>query len=214
MHKKFQKMYCFGDSWGAGAELNFSAGEKPFAELISIKRSCQLKNFSQPGMPLGIIVREIARQAKKISSNDLVLVVIPPDSRWYTEWKTINYNKKNNFFKDKTHDWFEYHHQLFIFTICEILNKTKAEYLLMHNYGNFPLTQSRYYFSNFYQEKFLDTQSLTALLTGDTDNKSPIDAELTQDAGSFYGPYFEGCETHPNQKGHEKIAELIEQRLQ
>ena len=212
MKKIFKNLYCFGDSWGAGAELNFSAGQKPFANLVSEKLSCQMLNFSIEGMSLGLIVRKIAKEAIKIKNNDLVLIVIPPDSRWYTEWKTIKYSD-TKFFRDKTNEWFAYHHQLFIFTICEILNKTKCQYLLMHNYGNFPLGDSQYYFSNLYQEKFLSRQSLTSLLTEDNQNLSPFDIEIQQPSKIFYGPYFKGCISHPNQQGHEKIAELIEHRI-
>ena len=34
-------IYCFGDSWGYGAELDFDAGEKPFVELFDE----QVKNY-------------------------------------------------------------------------------------------------------------------------------------------------------------------------
>ena len=205
-------LYCFGDSWGYGSELDFSQGERPFADLVSEKLGYSLKNYSQSNMSLGLITRQISQIAKNINKGDLVLVVIPPDSRWYTEWQTLDY-KKNDFFNDKSNEWFEYHHQLFIFAICEILNKTDCYYLLMHNYGKFPLGNDDYFFSNLYQEKFLGKESLTGILTDYHDTDSPIEIETRQGSFIFYGPYFEGCYRHPNQKGHEKIAELIEQKI-
>jgi hypothetical protein len=211
---KNTSLYCFGDSWGYGAELNFNIDEKPFAKLLANEFSYDLKNFSQNNMSLGLITRTISKVADQISNTDIVLVVIPPDSRWYTEWETIDYIESANFYIDKTDDWFSYHHQLFIFTICEMLKKTGCKYLLMHNYGEFPLHNSEYYFSKFYQDKFLSQNSLTDILTGSSNCKiGPIEVEKLQDGYLFYGPYFEGNRWHPNQKGHEKIAELIKLKL-
>ena len=57
-------LYCFGDSWGAGAELNFVQGEKNFTTLLGDKFSYNVKNFSIEGMSLGLITRELAQNAK------------------------------------------------------------------------------------------------------------------------------------------------------
>ncbi len=210
-------LYCFGDSWGAGAELNFVQGEKNFTTLLGDKFSYNVKNFSIEGMSLGLITRELAQNAKDIHKDNIVLVVIPPDSRWYTEWKTLDYNVSAKFYYDKTDDWFRYHHQMFIFTICEILNKIGCQYLLMHNYGEFPLADTGYYFSNFHKSKFLSHQSLTTLLTEPESlngKLGPVGVEVNQGSLIFYGPYFEGKQYHPNQRGHEKIAELVQSSIQ
>ena len=208
-------IYCFGDSWGVGDELTQS--EKPFCHLLADNLAYDLKNFSMSGMSLGMIVRKLSQTAHLIEKKDTVLVVIPPDSRWYTEWQTMNYNR-SDFFIDKTDDWFSYHHQLFIFSICEILNKIGCSYVLMHNYGEFPMKNSEYYFSKFYHEKFLSLQSLTSILTSKEDSGvSPIVVEILQKDHKdqlFFGPYFKGNICHPNQEGHIVIANLIEKKLQ
>lgn len=206
-----QHLHCFGDSWGYGSELAFHKNEKPFARLLSKHFKCGLTNHAWPNRSLGLITRDIAEHVGKIHPDDLVLVVIPPDSRWYTEWETLDY-AKDPFFLDKSNDWFEYHHQLFIFSICEMLEKIKCRYLLMHNYGKFPLDSEKYYFSNFHRDKFLSKDSLTDLLTEKKLNLSPIEAE-TQMMKHFKGKYFEGCKFHPNQLGHQRIADLIVEKL-
>lgn len=207
-------LYCFGDSWGAGAELDFNLGEKSFSTLLADEFGYNLINYSKENLSLGLIARELALHATKIQSTDYVLVVIPPDSRWYTEWYTLNYNASAVFYHDKTDDWFQYHHQLFIFTICKILTDIKCTYLLMHNYGDFPLSNDQYYFSKYYHDKFLSIKSLTNLLTNsDTDKTGPIEVEKNQGNTIFNGPYFEGKLYHPNQKGHIKIADLIKSKI-
>jgi hypothetical protein len=126
----------------------------------------------------------------------------------------MDYEKDTAFFIDKSNDWFEYHHQLFVFSICEILNKIQCQYLLMHNYGNYPLENRKYCFSNFHHDKFLSRQSLTQLLTGreTAGTISPLELETTKKR-HFSGVYFKGCIWHPNQRGHQKIADDILEKL-
>lgn len=210
---KFRHVFCFGDSWGYGSELNFERGEEPFAKLLANQFNCGLTNLAQPNRSMGLIVRDLAMAAKDIQADDLVLVVLPPDCRWYTEWKTILY-RINTFFTDKTDEWFEYHHQLFTFAVCETLDKIGCQYILMHNYGRFPLEKTTYSFSQFHHDRFLSKRSLTELLTDSNldAEKAPIEIELQQ-RQFFKGIYFEGCRLHPNQLGHKRIAELIVKKL-
>lgn len=209
----YRRVFCFGDSWGYGSELKLLQGERPFAKLVAEKIGCDVENRSRPGRSLGLIVRDIAKLAAKIQDDDLVLIVVPPDSRWYTEWQTLDY-ENNAFFIDKTDAWFEYHHQLFVFAICEMLEKVGCEYMLMHNYGRFPLEKQEYWFSGFHHDRFLSTKSLTEILSdSDVDSTmSPIVIETSQHQ-LFRGIYFQGCDFHPNQMGHEKISQLVLEKL-
>jgi hypothetical protein len=211
--KKYNQIWVFGDSWGFGSELKFAQGEVPFANLLARIYDCQLSNWAIENQSLGLITRSVAQHAESFEKDDLVLIVIPPDSRWYTEWQTIQYSKQE-FFLDKSPEWFQYHHQLFIFAICEILEKKQCQYLLMHNYGDFPLKDYNYIFSKYHQDKFLSTKSLTELLTNSPKNKlDPIQVEIQQGNRIYTGPYFEGCRYHPNQAGHQMIANIIVERL-
>ena len=185
-----------------------------------------MENLSLPNLSLGLILKKISETAKHIKSSDLVLVVIPPDCRWYVEsngqWSTLEYEKNQKFYMTVTNEWFLYHNQLFIYSIGKILEDIKCDFMFMHNYGKFPLSNNgNYYFSLAFKEKFLSEKSLTSLLIADSnktilakDNHlSPIDVEKFQNK-IFYGAYFEGKEYHPNQKGHEYIANLILNKLQ
>lgn len=206
-------LFCFGDSWAAGAELK--SNEKPFAELLAADFLYDIRNYGQNNMSLGLIVRQLSITLPSISKDDIVLVVIPPDSRWYTEWSTMDYGTFSELYISATDDWFIYHHQLFIFTICELLNKVGCRYLLMHNYGEFPLRDDSYCFSRFHADKFLSRASLTSLLNNLSGYKDPIEIETEPNPSEnlFYGPYFEGNQTHPNQRGHIRIAEFIKAKL-
>lgn len=206
-------LFCFGDSWAAGAELK--PNEKPFADLLAADLLYDIQNYGQNNMSLGLILRQISITLPLISKDDIVLVVIPPDSRWYTEWATMDYSTFSELYISATDDWFIYHHQLFIFTICELLNKVGCRYLLMHNYGEFPLKDNRYCFSQFHADRFLSRSSLTSLLNNLVDHNTPIELETQSDPSKnlFYGPYFEGNAAHPNKRGHIRITEFIRAKL-
>ena len=218
-------IYCFGDSWGAGAELK--KGEKPFVELFDE----QAKNFSVPGEGLPMITQRILEWHHVIKKWETVFVVIPPDTRWYTENKNVFENltiytdeypnkKYMDFISDKTSFWFMYHANLFVYTIQSIFDGIGCKYMFMHNYGG-EFTIHRNFKKLIKVDKFLDIKnSLTTLLSsedGFTSWKSdgpqkvhpsvPLDVEKK---GTFTGKYFEGNQTHPNQLGHYRIKELIE----
>ena len=76
-------IFCFGDSWGAGAELKFN--EHPFVHWVAKELGSNYKNFSKEGSSLGIILHTLVEQITAITKNDTVLVIIPPDARWYDE---------------------------------------------------------------------------------------------------------------------------------
>jgi hypothetical protein len=220
-------IYCFGDSWGYGAELDFDAGEKPFVELFDE----QVKNYSKSGQGLPIITQDVLRNHHLIKKWETVFVVIPPDTRWYTENKNVFENltiytdeypnkKYMDFISDKTSFWFMYHANLFVYTIQSIFDGIGCKYMFMHNYGG-EFTIHRDFKKLIKVDKFLDIKnSLTTLLSsedGFTSWKSdgpqkvypsvPLDVEKK---GTFTGKYFEGNQTHPNQLGHYRIKELIE----
>tara|TARA_R100000773_G_C4177275_1_gene88460 strand:- start:26 stop:697 length:672 start_codon:yes stop_codon:yes gene_type:complete len=215
-------IYCFGDSWGYGAELDFDAGEKPFVELFDE----QAKNFSVSGQGLPMITQNVLQNHNLIKKWETVFVVIPPDTRWYTENKgdfrnlTIHsdkyidgYTSKKymDFVSDKTSFWFMYHANLFVYTIQSIFDGIGCKYMFMHNYGG-EFTIHRDFSELIKVDKFLDIKnSLTSLLSsedGFTSWKS--DGPQKVHESTFTGKYFEGNKCHPNQLGHYRIKELIE----
>lgn len=209
------KIYCFGDSWAAGAELKQS--EKPFVHWFAENLEKEYINYGQEGASLGIILHTLVMNITQISSDDCVIVIIPPDVRWYDEnkekgfyslmqWMTEDYTKSLN---NKTVEWFKYHHLLFIFSIQKILDDIGCFYVLAHNYGQLPTNETYRIPINY--KKFLSKKNLTNLLSDCYDSwksyQLDIDGPMHQHV--FHGKYFEGTVNHPNELGHKKIAELF-----
>jgi hypothetical protein len=215
-------IYCFGDSWGAGAEL--STEECPFVHWFAKSLGTNYKNYSKEGSSLGIILHTLVETISSIKKDDTVLIIIPPDARWYDEnraqgfYTLMNWQRKDyfKFLNNKTLEWFKYHHALFIYTIQKILTDIGCYYIMAHNYGQINETQ-KYGLSINYQ-KFLSDIDLTNLLSEvpttwlSYPNHLPPDRMFDQDGppdNIFTGKYFEGCKQHPNELGHKRIAELL-----
>jgi hypothetical protein len=224
-------IYCFGDSWGYGSELDFTK-EKPFIDILGLKINSDFKNYSVQGGSIGHITHEIFKQGEEFNENDFVVVVIPPDIRSYCEtngsqihslWladenhlKEIEkqdeflYKEFKHYMDVVSHKkiWFSYHMSLFIFSLQEYFIRKKCQFVFIHNYGKMSLYPP---FENLInKDKFLNFEkSLTEILC-ETEQIDLIsensDAPMSK---IFTGVYFEGKGTHPNQLGHEKICELI-----
>ena len=205
------KIVTFGDSWAAGHGLGI--GEKNFTDNLSSHLKCQNKNFGQRGASLGHILHDFTKQINHIKEGDLIIVIIPPDVRWYTEssgrnFSTIFIRDKNykNFIKDKSKYWFKYHHSLFIYTIYNICKSINCQFIFAHNYGSLDII---YPFSNLIPDNiFLNkSKSLTELLGGVDYNNYNLNYDGPP--GSIKGDNFIEGDTHPNEKGHEIIADLL-----
>ena len=221
-------IYCFGDSWAAGAELK--PGQQPFVHWVAQQLNQPYTNFGKRGSSLGLIVHSIAQQLPKIKSGDLVLVVVPPDTRWYDQnpeqgFYSISVDQQHDFLKFinyKTLEWFKYHHALFMYLIQKMLTDCGCAYIMMHNYGQIFGTEKYNFCLD--HTKFLNQHDLTTLLTKQHDSwiwpddhdvlVNGIDFNHTDGppVEAFSGPYFEGCESHPNEQGHQEIARLILQK--
>lgn len=222
-------IYCFGDSWGYGSELDLNY-EKPFVNLISDELGVPFDNKSIEGSSFGHITHEIITH-NTFTSNDLLLVIVPPDVRWYFE--NINnsistlFLPNNNFLNDDTIDeirktelslyvstithrkiWYEYHQSLFLFTLQEFFRRKGVHFLFIHNYGKLKIYNP--FNDLLLKENFLDfDRSLTSLLT----NLEDVNLMQKQLDGPyknmFVGEYFEGKGYHPNQLGHHQIKNII-----
>lgn len=218
-------VYCFGDSWGAGAELQ--RGQYPFVHWFAKELTQPYFNLSKEGSSLGIILHTIVEHASKINETDIVLVVVPPDTRWYDEnaeqgfysvqnWQRDDYFK---FLNNKTLEWFTYHHAVFVYTIQKLLNDIGCYYIMTHNYGQ--IADYKKYNLPIDYLKFLSEQSLTDILSERTvewrsyptqvDNESRYDQDGPP-SDVFSGIYFQGCDQHPNELGHKYIANLLEKK--
>ena len=209
------KIYCFGDSWAYGAELKET--EKPFVHWFAEELGIEYTNLGQEGASLGIVLHTLVMNIDKITADDIVLVIIPPDVRWYDEnasqgfyslmqWMKEDYMKSLN---NKTVEWFKYHHLLFIYSIQKLLDDMGCVYIMAHNYGQLP-DNSKYKIPVNYN-KFLSNIDLTNLLSDKHDPwpsyQLKIDGPMHKH--DFHGKYFEGNIDHPNELGHKQIAELM-----
>ncbi len=203
-------IYCFGDSWGAGAELN--RGEKPFVKLFNKP----YKNYSFGSNSYPKIVSQIFDNIHKINNKDIVLIVIPPDTRWMDQNGDgfIPHMLKDDGYIDwvidKDEYWFRYHASLFTYSIQSALDSIDCVYLFMHNYGGEFIIDDRFK-SLINTNNFLNIKkSLTTLLEA---NDEFVAWKGDGPTLSFNSKYFEGNVNHPNQLGHYRIKELIEDAL-
>lgn len=218
-------LYCFGDSWAAGAELR--RGEHSFVFWVSNELSVDYVNYGLEGSSLGLILHTLVSNISQITKDDLVIVVVPPDTRWYDENKEGFYSVQNfqrddyfKFLNKKTLRWFTYHHALFVYTIQKILNDIGCKYVLAHNYGQ--IDDYKKYNLLIDYTKFLSDLSLTDLLSGHIKSWKSYPEHLPPQhrydsdgppPNLFSGVYFAGCSTHPNELGHKKIAELLLEKI-
>jgi hypothetical protein len=131
--------------------------------------------------------------------------------------------------KDKDEYWFRYHASLFTYTIQSALDSIGCTYLFMHNYGGEFIIDDRFK-SLIDTNNFLDVKkSLTTLLEANdryqayekyTSDGNLMDGPIAEspfvelkDRTDFNSIYFEGNASHPNQLGHYRIKELIEDAL-
>jgi hypothetical protein len=136
------KIFCFGDSNGYGSDL--LPGGKPFVHWIANAKGLEYSNYAEPGASLGIVQHRLVVRLGEITKDDFVIVVVPPDARWYDEseedgffsfanYDTVEYYEK--FLGKKTLEWFEYHHALFTYTIQQLLNGIGCRYVMFLTAG-------------------------------------------------------------------------------
>ena len=233
-------IYCFGDSWGAGAELNIN--ENPFGYWLARDLGEKFINLSIFGNSYPLIVTQLFENfsnENKFSENklikiksgsfydihksDIVLIVIPPDIRWmemdessrFKPWTFDDDSERYmSWLGNKTKVWFRYHASLFTYTIQSALDSIGCKYLFMHNYGGEFIIDHGFK-SLINPDNFLDIKkSLTTLLGGNDYYESwnlKSDGPTTKIKGKSI--YFEGNDVHPNELGHKKIAELIKEKI-
>lgn len=208
---KSKKVFAFGDSWAFGSELKFEAGDKPFVHWFADATGASYKNFGQEGSSLAMVLKTLVDQLDEIDSNSVVLVIIPPDVRWYHETATDGFYTIKNWDEylkvagNHSMDWFVYHHAMFIYTMQKLLNDIGCHYIMAHNYGSINRLKEYKFPINY--TKFLSDRDLTSILS----NKTNAWVKMFHDPEKelFTGEYFEGCIHHPNLKGHKRIAELL-----
>lgn len=208
---KVKQVFAFGDSWAYGSELDFDAGDKPFIHWFAEAVSMPYTNFGVEGSSLGMVLNKLTGELPNITQDSIVLVIVPPDVRWYSESENTGFYTIKDWGEylrvagDHSVKWFIYHHAMFIYTIQKLLNDVGCQYIMAHNYGT--IAQTKEYNFPIDRSKFLSYKDLTSILS----NVRNTSVTLFHDpkADLFTGEYFEGCIHHPNLKGHKRIAELL-----
>ena len=199
-------IYCFGDSWGAGAGLN--ENENPFGYWLAKDLGEKFINFSSQGNSYSVIVTRIFGNVRDINSDDTILIVIPPDIRWmdqqqgsFLSWYyEADKERYMSWLGDKTEVWFRYHASLFTYSIQSALDGIGCKYLFMHNYGGEFIIDHRFkLLINI--DNFLDIKkSLTTLLGGEDSYESwNLKSDGPEENNKDSGKYFEGNDTHTNE---------------
>jgi hypothetical protein len=213
-------IYCFGDSWSYGSELN--ENENPFVYHLAKDLGEKFINFSSQGNSYSVIVTRIFGNVRDINSDDTILIVIPPDIRWmdqqqgsFISWYyEADKERYMSWLGDKTEVWFRYHASLFTYSIQSALDGIGCKYLFMHNYGGEFIIDSRFK-SLINVDNFLNIKkSLTTLLGGEDSYESwNLKSDGPEENNKDSGKYFEGNDTHPNELGHKRIVELIKEKI-
>lgn len=209
-------VFCFAGSWGTSAEL--PADTPTFGDHFARHFNLPFKNCAKQQHGTGLVLHTLTTKLNEMSSDDIVLVLCPPDIRWYDQTSsgefvplTVDDRNYRYFLGNKQISWFHYHHALFIYSIQKILNDVGCRYLMALDYGNIDPIKS-YPFKIDYN-KFVSDQDLTSILVGIAPGHgSSWLNTLSEESPSehiFKGEYFEGCRWHPNAKGHKKIADLF-----
>lgn len=212
------KVYAFGGSWAYGSELDFNK-EFPFVKHFSEKLGCNYVNYGEEGAGAGLVLRRISENACCFQEDDIVLVIVPPDVRWYSESANrgfypigINDDEYKSFIGNKSLDWFVYHHALFIFSIQNLLEFYKVKYIMAFDCGS--AESLDYPGIPIDKNKFVSDQDLLSILSNKTKLQGRVWLGYTflEDGPSKYsfkGKYFKGKLQHPNELGHKKIAEIF-----
>ena len=215
-------IYCFGDSWGEGAELK--ENENPFVYHLAKDLGEKFINFSSQGNSYSVIVTRIFGNVRNINSDDTILIVIPPDTRWMEQdgkgrWKAKfkPHMLKDSGYKEwvinKDDYWFRYHASLFTYSIQSALDGIGCKYLFMQNYGGEFIIDYRFK-SLINVDNFLNIKSSLTTLLGGKDEYESWDLENNgPDMQMKKSIYFEEHHTHPNELGHKRIAKLIKDKI-
>jgi hypothetical protein len=205
------KIITFGDSWAAGWGLKKK--EKNFTSFLADYLKCKKLNFGMSSSSLGHILHDFTQNIHNAKQNDFIIIIIPPDIRWYTQsgkdsFRSMLLGDKDhkNFISDKSDYWFIYHHSVFVHSLYSVCAQLNLNYILAHNYGHLQFVKP---FDQLIPDSiFLDRhKSLTTLLGGE--DYADYDFKNDGPPDTVKGNNFIPNDVHPNETGHKLIAEMI-----
>jgi len=208
-------LWGFGDSWGEGCGL--APNETPYTQILADKLNLDCTNLATGGNSLGEITDKFIKHSNNFKPNDIVLITIPPDTRWHVPSSAHSTEIHSLFSQEPKYDsflrlikgniyWFHWHHSIFLNFIYHHARHKKVTLFMQHNYGKVTLIPELEYIS----EDFIDFKtSMTGWLTGndmydyhlDKPNHCGLDCQKV-----LYNKFFFEGDSHPNQLGHNEIA--------
>lgn len=210
-------IWIFGDSWAEGFGLK--DGEKKFSDFLSEHYQSPVTNLGLSASSMGHITSEIFKNSDEFKYSDVLICVIPPDTRWYNIDNNYNTHSLFNGMPEygdflklfNTTAWFTYHHSLFIYAISQLAKQKRMKCLLMHNYGKLELLPN---FEFLIGDVFLDrNKSLCHYLSGKEEWQNNLTVDVKNGMNRIEGKYFIPNDNHPNEEGHKFIANLIIERF-
>lgn len=210
-------IWVFGDSWAEGWGLK--EGEKRFSDFLRDHYKCKVINLGVSASSMGHTTSTIFRAVENFSESDVVICIMPPDTRWYSVKDNYHTNSLFNGMKEyeevirlfPNKEWYTYHHSLFIYSLASMAKQKNLRILFAHNYGNLELAP---FFEDLIGDVFLNREkSLVHYLLGEEKWKNNLVVNANNAMGNIEGEYFIPNDNHPNEKGHKFIADLLIEKL-
>jgi len=206
-------IWVFGDSWANGYGLK--EGEKRFSDYFY-----PVTNLGEDASSLGHTTSTILQTSKDFREGDTMIVITPPDTRWYhigTNYITHSIfnghpqqEKVLEIFDSS--EWYIYHHSLFIYTLVNLAKDKGMKICLAHNYGKLEIAPC--FKQLISDDVFLSKdKSLAHHLLGKEGWANNLKPFTTNSMPSLEGEYFIPGDNHPNEAGHRYIADLLIDKL-
>jgi len=206
-------IWVFGDSWAEGWGLK--ENEKRFSDHFE----GEVTNKGVAASSMGHVTSHVLQASNDFKDGDSLIVIIPPDTRWYNIEKHYHTSSIFNGHPAQevvlgihsSREWYIYHHSLFIYTLINIAKDTGVKLVLAHNYGNLEIAP----FFDIPDSAFLDrSRSLTHLLLGIEVWEDNLRVDASSAMHTVSHEYFIPGDNHPNEKGHKIIASMLVDKLE
>lgn len=216
------KVFGFGDSWSYGYE-NENPHETNFVKFFAEKHDMEYENYSTCGNSLPLVFYDFLDKCGSIDKDDYVLIILPPDIRWFKydngTYTVLHLNNFKDYASTKyfymLHDveFFKDNHLVYILSLQKMLREIGCKFVMMLNYGELDKKHRGYDYIDYSHIMFNGDRSLTQYLSTSYHPIFPNYNDYRDGPWikNFSGQYFEGNETHPNELGQREIAELITQ---
>jgi len=144
---------------------------------MSKSLNCPYEISAECGASFGKITNTVIKDlgTQKFDSKTLILIIIPPDVRWYDQdgpdeeelFSDISSSDKDYIpilGRNKGTFWFRWHWSLFLYTLHSMLNQKEIPFITMHNWGKMSEDLLPVYEDLIDWNKHLSRDSLSQLL--------------------------------------------------